>query len=322
MNPFRQPAKWNDNTIPRYLPLRTITTDSMNPLPSISRTHTQVGTTALLTAHQRAWSDIPYAKAIYAQLQKEAIHTPPNQQLAALLVPKFAPHFEAQYKLVEKLLEESGVDQILELGAGYTMRGMTMSQRLDTTYVELDQPEVIARKKAVLNELAIPIPTSFHLVAGNALNFNDLKKALSLLDPNKPVAIINEGLLRYFTFAEKEVLANHIYKIFQTQPGVWITPDISIKQGVAQEDKIAHGFSKTLQTISGEDFHKNLFNDTAHAKSFFEKLDFTITERRFMEMADDLVSPKAANISPSEVESVCGPWVAFIMKAQPHQDLL
>jgi O-methyltransferase involved in polyketide biosynthesis len=77
--------------------------------------------TAILTAYPKILTDIPYAKEVFAELNRDSIPV-------SLIVDKLAPELEARHKLINKLLKESKIDQVLELAAGYTTRGVELAQ--------------------------------------------------------------------------------------------------------------------------------------------------------------------------------------------------
>ena len=95
-------------------------------------------------------------------------------------------------------------------------------------YIEMDLEEVAKNKVRLLEDIA-SIPNNLHIIRGNALNYADFQKCDKFLDKSKEVAIINEGLLRYLTFEEKEIVAKNIYNVLHKYNGVWITCDVTPK---------------------------------------------------------------------------------------------
>lgn len=81
----------------------------------------------------------------------------------------------------------------------------------------------------------------YHIVSGNALNYDDFIKCEKYFNPDKELAVINEGLLRYLTFEEKKLVATNIYNYLKKYGGVWITCDVTPKKFIQkQDDKIQH----------------------------------------------------------------------------------
>lgn len=183
--------------------------------------YVEVSKTAIVTSYPRTFTDIPYEKEIYSWLSKHC-----NEEVT--LNKMLAPEIEARYKLINKLLDESNINQVLELASGYTSRGLIYSNN-GYNYVEMDLEGVVNNKKNILNSLGVNIPETLNVVSGNALRGSDYNKCEQYLS-DSPVAIINEGLLRYLTFAEKKKVAENIYNVLKKHRGIWITCDVTPKK--------------------------------------------------------------------------------------------
>ena len=79
-----------------------------------------ISPTAILTSYPRTFTDIPYEKEIYNWLNK-------NCNKDVNLNKLLAPEIEARYKLIDKLINKSNINQVLELAAGYSSRGLIYS---------------------------------------------------------------------------------------------------------------------------------------------------------------------------------------------------
>lgn len=280
---------------------------------TIEKDHSKVAPTADLVAYLRTFSDIPLTRELYAALERKLQST--AQPEATTRKDKLAPQLEARYKLVDKLLLASGMDQVIELAAGIAPRGLNLaSSHPEMKYVELDLPGVIKEKKELITGLGIAPPANLIIVSGNALVREDIKQAVSSFDLSRPVAVVNEGLMRYLTFDEKTVLARNVHDLLERFGGVWITPDISLKSALAREDEAVSGHISSLQQTTGIDINQNVFDDVAHARNFFEGLGFAIEEHSFLDVSDQLVSPARLGMTAEEVTRLNGPCPAFVMK--------
>ena len=97
---------------------------------------------------------------------------------------------------------------------------------MNTVYVEIDLPKVIESKKQILSNI-ISLPENLYFVGGNALDKSDIDKCLTYFDLNKPIAVINQGFMRYLDFNEKKLFAENVYYIVNQNNGVWITCDLT-----------------------------------------------------------------------------------------------
>ncbi len=271
----------------------------------------KVGYTAVWTAYLRSFSDIPFAKKLYHELSQIEY----GKESVGLQRPTMAPQYEARYKILTKLLLDSKINQVIELAAGFTGRGLALASELPITYVELEVPAVVAEKQKILKRLRVRDTIErLKLVAGNVLSMNDLNRAVAHFDSSKPIAVLNEGLMRYLTFPEKAMLATNIHELLGRHGGVWITPDISLASLLNKEDKAVAGHTERLTKITGKDVRGNLFDSVEHAQSFSEKLGFSVERHSLLEAVDELVSPQHLGISADNVIDMLAPATVFVMR--------
>lgn len=265
-----------------------------------------ISPTAILTSYPRTFTDIPYEKEIYNWLNtncKEDI------KLNKLL----APEIEARYKLINKLLDKLNIGQVLELAAGYSSRGLIYSKK-GYKYVEMDLDKVSKNKISLLNEIA-EIPESLHILSGNALNENDYKNCENYFNNNEPLAIINEGLLRYLTFEEKKIVAKNIYNMLKKYNGVWITCDVTPKKFIQKQDECLLNFNNDLNKVTSRNDLKDRFNDVDHIKNFFGEIGFKNIEiHKFIEMKDELKSFDILGIDKNQFDELLEHAIVAIIK--------
>lgn len=267
--------------------------------------------TAFLMLYPRTLTDIPYSQKILNEVKKLSQDKGWGKNVDADAKKAFT--FEARYKLINKMLALSGITQVLELAAGFSQRGLIFSQKSNTVYVELDLPQMADMKKEVLNGFT-QIPHNMHIIGGNALRMSDFDKAASFFDSSKPVAVINEGLLRYLNFEEKEQVALNIKKILKKFGGEWITCDITMKKFLEKQSESVPGYDATLLKMSGKDFNSQAFGDENHAKQFFEDLGFDIKMTSFAEIQNELVSPEKVNCPYETVNDMIKHAVVGVIK--------
>ena len=119
---------------------------------------------------------------------------------------------------VETLIEQQGVEQVLELAAGLSPRGYRLKQKYPQLhYIEGDLPGMAARKKALLEKIGMQ--PNHQVFPCNILEKDgeqSIKALLSKLDPNKKTLIVTEGLVNYFDL--------------ETIKGVWAQMAAGLKQ--------------------------------------------------------------------------------------------
>lgn len=276
--------------------------------------YTSIIPTAYLTAYPRTLTDIPYSKEIFEELEKLRAEQGKPVLGEDIKVQRLAPELEARSKLIDKLLRDIGIDQILELAAGLSSRGLVMTTDSAVKYTELDLPDMAELKREVLMRVTT-ISENLHIVSGNALRLADMEKAVESFDANKQLAVINEGLLRYLGFDEKAQVAKNIRYLLEKFGGVWITCDTTPKKFLATQDSVtAPGFNKSLAVIAGKDFQNNMFQSNEHVEEFFGGLGFSVEFHNFTEIEDELSSPEAMGLSAEEVREMLGSAVVVVMR--------
>ena len=97
---------------------------------------------------------------------------------------------------LDRLLDQHPDLQILEIAAGLSPRGWRYRQRHQgLVFVEADLPEMAEAKRVALATIESPTPR----IEAVDLFADDLQKLLAQFDQSKPLVIISEGLVNYFS---------------------------------------------------------------------------------------------------------------------------
>lgn len=264
-----------------------------------------ISPTAILTSYPRTFTDIPYEKEIYNWIERNCAEKP-------ALNKNLAPEIEARYKLINKLLNNTSIEQVLEIASGYSSRGIIYSQK-GYNYVEMDLENVVINKRKIVEGISKQ-NDCLNIIEGNALSNLDFEKADKYLD-NREVAVINEGLLRYLTFEEKEIVAKNIYSLLKKHNGVWITCDVTPKKFIASQDKALPNFNKNLTSVTDRNSLNDRFEDIEHIREFFGKIGFDVIEvHKFSEVKNELYSINQFNIINENIEKSLEDAIVAVMK--------
>jgi len=130
----------------------------------------KVTDTAIPMAFVRAQAGIPYAKEIWDALDIKDFD--PYHTISPVTgKPYFSRgimnidliRWEARGRLTDKILSQTGINQILCLGSGFCPRGINLASANDkVTYVEFDLPEQAQKKKQILSKIKTPPPEFAH----------------------------------------------------------------------------------------------------------------------------------------------------------------
>lgn len=256
-----------------------------------------VSPTAIMTSYPRIFTDIPYEKEIYHWLKS-------NCKDNTIKLNKFlAPEIEARYKLTNKILDNLNIKQVIEIAAGYSSRGISYAEK-GYEYIEMDLEEVSKNKLKILEDIA-KIPNNLHIISGNALKEADFEKCEKFLNKKEEVAIINEGLLRYLTFEEKEIVAKNIHHVLKKYNGVWITCDVTPKKFIEKQNVCLPNFNENLSQVTSRNDLQDRFDNIEHIKLFMMKIGFKNIEiHKFIEVKEQLKSFETLNVVKKEYDEL------------------
>ena len=280
--------------------------------------HSCVSFTADGVAYRRTFTDIPLSKEIFAILQMIQGPIDP-EELERIKIPEIVPFFEARYKIIDLLLNQAGIKHVFELAAGLSPRGiLKASHDPAVKYLEVDLPEKAKLKAEIISELMYGKKIGYGNIfirQGNVINPDVFKMATRLfnLHPHERVVVINEGLLRYFTFEERTILATHILDFLKIFGGVWITPDITRQEGMPPHIAKAVEINKAIEKKIGRSLTEQQFKSEEQARSFFENLGLRVKSYPFELVHDLLSSPKILGLSADSVEKTLSGRVVFVM---------
>lgn len=141
--------------------------------------------------------------------------------------------------------------QVLEIATGLSPRGWRYRQKYpNLVYVEADLPEMAAAKRQALSQIEKPAPR----IEAVDLFGEGFQQLLDSFDPKKPLVIISEGLVNYFT---KDML-NDLWTrlatgLKQFSIGVYLT-DIYPEPVTRRMARLIWNSSKILKVMSRSAF--------------------------------------------------------------------
>lgn len=274
----------------------------------------KISPTAKVVAFLRSFTDIPYTRALSDKSNAEEaareIFKKHNVELDDFLW--LVPVIEARHKSIENLLrvlyitlEQDYGDIVVDLASGFSPTGMIFSRDPKINYLEVDLPDVIEEKRAIVRDIiSVKSRPNLQFVSANILDdscFEEIEKKLSA----GPVALICEGLLPYFNCEEKNILTKNIRYLLMKRGGTWITPDISSKERIKMILQTDPNLAKVLDFFSGMshcNIEANSFATLDDARTFFRGNGFKITEWKQCEIVPKLRS--LSLLSDTEIKNI------------------
>lgn len=261
-----------------------------------------LGPTALLCALLRGQSDIPFARTVADAIgARRALHDAyglDGGDLDALLAEN-AQKTEARYKCIGSAVRREGLSRVLELGCGISFRALDLTRDPHVTYVATDLPEMLGtcqrlmRETPELREAAQRPNVVFE--AFDLLADTDDDSVLRHFSSG-PLAIVNEGVLGYFTREEKVRVALRVRRMLERLGGAWITPDFATRSALAAAEapatKRAHA---AIARATGRAFADHAFESEDELEAFLVGLGYSLETRPMIDGSFALASPEPSS---------------------------
>jgi O-methyltransferase involved in polyketide biosynthesis len=276
---------------------------------TIPNNHSKISVTAKLVAYFRQFSDIPFAQEIAESIGAEESFQSLIKEtgISVEQLREFAPVFEARYKSIVSLILKSGIEQVLELASGFSLRGFAMTREAPLAYIESDLDDLTAEKTSLISSLPSKAPDincgNHQMLSANALDYEQLKTATSKFSRSKRLAIVNEGLIQYFSVHERELLAKNVHQLLQEfGGGIWITPDFSFKAEVENVSEARKRLREAVTGATDRTLYEAAFDNEEALNKFFVDSGFTAQLHYQVDETPKFASVEKLNLSPQFVE--------------------
>lgn len=261
--------------------------EEVNPVFTTAQTCLRINAEMGDTDSQRLMTLLGFS----AELPRAAGVTPEMQQFVTQkLQPGFNVMVETRFTASNRLIQKSGISQVVDLPCGYTSRGIKLSGQ-GIRYFGMDLPAVIDAVAPAVGEIIGDSGyISYHAV--DATNYTSLRSALADAD-RKPLLITTEGLLMYLTQSELEEVFHNIHRMLLEFGGKWITTDNEMIQG---QDKmlalLVDGDMKAIEKLAAGNMPKsahteNLFFDRNRAEGLVEDMGFDLEKLPMFDFLPD-----------------------------------
>lgn len=249
-----------------------------------------ISPTALLVAYARQFSNIPYTKELLNLLGTNTV-VAQFEATSQVTINLLALLLEARYKAVERMLNQQGHTQVLELASGLLPRGIVWSQHPAITFVESDLSSIIQLKQQLVKQLIGERANLQFETINVADRSNPLLSATKHFRHQQPITVICEGLLQYLTLPEKVQVFANVRDLLQRYGGQWITPDLATKvaqQQIEQYSTASENLNQQILNLTGRSLVENSFDTMQHIQQFVTKQGFSIEMHRLLDIVDDL----------------------------------
>jgi O-methyltransferase involved in polyketide biosynthesis len=284
-----------------------------------------ISVTAKIAAYYRQFSDIPFAQEVAKRIGADAAFDQILREhgLDREKLTFYAPMFEARYKSITQLILQSGASQVLELASGYSLRGLDLTLSGQVGYVETDLPAVVAAKRGLLEDVrqhhAIR-PSPHHVVtAADALDFDEVRSSVAVLDPSRPLTVLCEGLIMYLSKEQTEQLATNIRRLLgEFAGGSWITPDFTFRADARDLPPERVRLREAITGVTQRQIDASALEDERDLAAFLGRVGFSIEVRSQVDETPSFSSVQALGLSPASIERLRGVLRVWVMTPAPQ----
>lgn len=208
---------------------------------------------------------------------------------------------EYRYRAINKYIDSYKPEQIIELAAGYSPRGMEYASKNKMLYIEADFMDIIHKKAGIIKRLFKKGAGKLVLSGGDILNNEFIVKLISALDKGKKTMVISEGLLAYLKKEEQVSLIENIRTILKSTNGVWITTDIPSLERLNKDfrsDKTVKFRSsklfgsKSKNVLLSKGYFKTEKEFVAFLESFGLRVDLIESDNKFLDSIRSITDNK------------------------------
>jgi O-methyltransferase involved in polyketide biosynthesis len=210
--------------------------------------------------------------------------------------PSLEPYLLARHRaidaLLERVIEQDGISQVIEVASGLSPRGWRFTSRYGDrlTYVEADLPAMVARKRAALEQMR-SLSGNHRVQELDALRDDgpgSIAAVAGELDRERGLAIITEGLLGYLDRESAEGVWRRFARVMAGFSAGRYISDLHL--GEVQTVAI-RGFRVLLSAFVRGRVHLH-FTNAAEAEAALRSAGFARANvRRAAELVPDLRGP-------------------------------
>lgn len=164
-------------------------------------------------------------------------------------------------------------DYVLEVGAGLSPRGLTLSQaNPNLVYVEVDLPHMVTAKRSRLARARLP--HGYHLHAGDILSPGFAESLPVLPARGDRVVVLTEGLTDYLTMEQKRRAWSSLAEVLMRAGGGTYLFEVYTKRALERYPLSTGLALEALSLLIGARMDQRLFRDASEAIELVRSVGF------------------------------------------------
>ena len=129
-----------------------------------------------------------------------------------------------RYRITNRLFEILKMTTFMDIGCGFTQRGIELSKKKGTTYYGIDLPSVTERMIPAVTSVIGAVHV-YNRITYHTADATDLNALRSVIHGRSPLFISTEGLMMYLSVPEAISVTDNICSLLEEFGGVWVTAD-------------------------------------------------------------------------------------------------
>lgn len=256
-------------------------------------------------------ANIPEAKEFCHRMRFNEELVYEKNDLQIMLTKCFANMQKIRYSAINHYAKKAQISTIVDLGCGYSPRGLFFKDTENFKYIGIDLPAIIQDLRIAGNDM--------NYIAADMTNLPSLEKALEGIEGK--ILFITEGVLSYLTETELKTVIKNVASLLKKHTGLWLTPDFNdndyvsaIMRPIFGEEKlktIGMLLNSTKKVDVGTEFRTEEIAATKKGLSLATSEGFVITLLDFLPGGTDFISPD--DFSPAIKESILENYRSFKM---------
>jgi O-methyltransferase involved in polyketide biosynthesis len=153
-------------------------------------------------------------------------------------------------------------------------------------------------------EHGLPDHHNLHLASANALDAHELASAAAHLRPGATTAVVCEGLLQYLDRGEIETVARNVRALLDTYPGVWLTPDFTLRSEAAPPNEQRRRFRALVEGATERKMYAGSFADVGELDGFLAAIGFSARRVLQLDLVPRITSMERVGLPPGLLDRI------------------
>lgn len=272
--------------------------------------YSKISPTAIFCARMRAKQNVPFAKEIIKLVDTKYsnfVEDLPDYGDALTSKSNFIPFIEGRYYSLNEVLKHIKNAFIVEIASGLSPRSLEFLNKPNIIYLDTELEGLTKLKEQIVKEIikggTLSIANLFFMSI-NPLDKNDMDKLGKFYlknGKNKNLILIHEGLLMYFSKAEKTILRNNIKYLFEkyAKKGIWFTSDFSRLKSKLKELKGKENIRNKISRVTNRKF--DYFESEDETIRFLNSGGFKTEVISNEKVVNDLIKSKSLQSKREEI---------------------